>query len=522
MSQASQVQQSMDPTAYIEQGEQLILSSVRSSAPAWLSRPAMASLAAAAPRKALPAPKERLPVAASVDPNQVRNTLSLMTPAAPVAPPTKSVVAPTSLTVATRFLGGIDDGRSIPPDISGAVGPHHVFNPLNNNVSIFDRSGHHLGSTTLDGFWHGLGLTGSTFDPRATYDSREGRFVFVALANAEQANSSLYIAVSQSADPTQSWFGDAIQVDDTAQGESWLDFPNVGFTADKVTITVNMYSRSGNAFVGATVYVLDKRSLYDPPHQAATMRFVLRNQGGTHVPAITHDPGQADQFLVSRWSGNLQGDGYLSVYRVSGSVANQQAVLNRVGFIIAKGASWEAFPPGDFGPQSAIPQLVDIGDDRILAVSLRGGVLYCCHTVLLPSGGPGRSAVQWWEIDSASWQLNARQRVDDPTNGMFYAYPSLAVNQRGDLLLGLAQFSASTHPSAAYVYRAAGAAPLAPVILQSGLDTYYKTFGAARNRWGDYTITQVDPEGDRDFWTCQEFAQTPKDTWATLWALIQV
>lgn len=516
----------MLPNVDIEPGEPLMLDAMRSAAPPW-SRQRKGKSAPKGPQepKLLRPPKERLPVARSIDPAQIRNRR-----APPVTPP--SAPARASRTpvphvpppaVAARFLGGVDDQQSIPPDISGAVGPHHVFNPLNNNVSIFDRAGAHLGSMTLDDFWAQLGLTGSTFDPRAVYDSAEGRFIFVVAANATEPDSSLYLAVSESSDPTHNWFGNAIRVDDAAEGESWFDYPCLGVTADKITVTVNLYSRADNSFVGASVFAFDKRSLFDPPHQALLMRFKLRNQGGAHVPAVTHDTKQADQFLVSRWSGDIQGTGSLIVYQIQGNVGLQQAKLRRVGFIAAPGAPWTSLPSADIGPQVGIPQCVDTGDDRIQSLCLRNSVLYCCHTIIIPgSGGAELSAVQWWEIEIGKWRLRARERVQDPAGKVFYSAPSLAVNDRGDLLLGMSQFSSTTYPSASYVYRPVGAPAQLPTVLEAGRDSYFKTFGANSNRWGDYSLTVVDPVGDRDFWTSQEFAQSPKDTWGTVWVHFKV
>lgn len=514
----------MIPNAPIGPGNPLILAAVRSAAPAWSAqRRAKPASKGPAQRKRLRPRKERLPVARSIDRAQIRNSRSQAppSPAAPARAPAPAALVPPPV-IAARFPGGIDDQQSIPPDISGAVGPNHVFNPLNNNVSIFDRAGTHIGSMTLDGFWSQLKLTGTTFDPRVVYDSATGRFIFVVVANAGEPTSSLYLAVSQTSDPTQGWIGDAIQVDDTAQGESWFDYPCLGVTADKITVTVNLYSRAGNSFVGASVYVFDKQSLVDPPHQAVLMRFELRNQGGTHVPAITNDTKQADQFLVSRWSGDIKGDGYLVVYKVTGSAAQQQAALSRVGFIIAPGTPWTSFPSGDIGPQLGIPQSVDIGDDRMQSVCLRNDVLYCCHTVIQGSGSTELSSVQWWEIDTNTWALRTRDRVTDSSGKVFYANPSLAVNDRGDLLLGMSQFSGTTHPSASYVYRPAGGPAQPTTVLEPGLATYFKTFSGPRNRWGDYTLTLVDPMGDRDFWTSLEFAAAPSDTWGTTWVHLQV
>jgi len=102
-------------------------------------------------RKALRPPKERLPVATTIDPVQVRNPPTPV-PLTPVQP----APAPTAQAVPLTFPGGRHDGTSIPPDTSGAVGPAHVFNPLNNNVWYFDRNGAKLFDLPLDSFWTGL------------------------------------------------------------------------------------------------------------------------------------------------------------------------------------------------------------------------------------------------------------------------------------------------------------------------------------------------------------------------------
>jgi hypothetical protein len=516
----------MDPAPEIAATEALLLDQPKASAPFELG---ISRLAAEVREqfavKPLRPPKERAPIAEAVDEQQVLDrasaaeTVTLRPPPgpglalAPVAPPAPAAPA--------TFAGGTDNGTSIPPDTAGAAGPNHVFNPLNNNVWIFDRSGKAAATTvSLNRFWSGLGVQGDTFDPRAVFDPFSDRYVFACMADANLPTSRLLIAASTATDPLQ-WISHAIQVDDAAQGTVWFDFPSVGFTADKITVTVNLYTRGANGqFSGATIYVIDKQSLYNPPHQAPVQRFILKNKGGTHVPAVTYDSGTNDQYLVSRWGGNIQGQGYLLINKISGSVATNQAALTQVGFV-GTATTWDSFPPADLGPQSAIPNRVSVGDDRILGACIRNGRLYCCHTVMLPAGNVTRSAVQWWEIDTAT-QSTVVGRIDDPSGAICYAAPSIAVNKQNDLLIGHAAFSAATHPSGAYTLRNSGGQPPAPFTFAPGQNSYFKTFSGATNRWGDYSHTQVDPTNDRDFWTAQEFAAAQADTWATMWAHITV
>jgi hypothetical protein len=519
----------MDPSPEQPQTDTLLLDQPSSTAPLVADRlPGLAAEREQVEVKPLRGPKEAPPVADSIDPQLVIGeaakdaTVAVAPPGPPIPPqsPSPAAAAPPPAG-GVGFDGGADNGTSIPPDTAGAVGPRHVFNPLNNNVSIFDRTGGPAAPVvSLNRFWSGLGITGNTFDPRAVFDpSFGGRYVFVTMADAQSPTSSLLVAASTTDDPTQSFVSHAIQVDDTAQGAVWFDFPSVGFTSDKITIQINLFTRADNRFAGSTVYAIDKATLYTPPHQATVQRFILRNKGATQVPAVTHDPGVADQYLVGRWGGNIQGQGFLVVYKLSGNVALGTATLTQLGFL-ATPQTWDAFPPGDIGPQTGTPRRVAVGDDRMLSVCLRDGRLYCCHAVMLPAGGPARSAVQWWEIDTATWAVLQVGRIDDPTGAVHSSAPSLAVNARGDLLIGHARFSAGTHPSGAHMLRLAGGAQPSSTVFAPGRNTYFKTFSGTTNRWGDYSHSQVDPVNDIDFWTVQEYAGQQPDTWATRWAQV--
>src|SRR6185503_1334608 len=118
------------------------------------------------------------------------------------------------------------------------------------------------------------------------------------------------------------------------------------------------------------------------------------------------------------------------------------------------------------------------------------------------------------------------------TNGLpWYAYPSITVNQCGDVLLGFSRFSSNSFADGAYAFRAAADPPGTmrdPAILQAGLGYYEKTYTGTRNRWGDYSMTMVDPVGQTSMWTIQEYAATPVGTgngsgrWGTAWGRIPI
>ena len=53
-----------------------------------------------------------------------------------------------------------------------------------------------------------------------------------------------------------------------------------------------------------------------------------------------------------------------------------------------------------------------------------------------------------------------------------------------------------------------------PIEYQPGLGPYEQVDGNGVNRWGDYSLTCVDPVDDVTFWTIQEFAR-PNNGWST-------
>jgi hypothetical protein len=248
---------------------------------------------------------------------------------------------------------------------------------------------------------------------------------------------------------------------------------------------------------------------------------MLPNQGAGQVPAVVYDPNVQDQFLVSCWSGNANGQGALAVWKITGSPANNTTAITRVGFVPGN-RTWDSFPPvAEFAPQSGIPDKLDVGDDRMLSVVHRGSTLYCCHTIMLPAGAGTRSAVQWWEIPTASWTATVGL-LDDPTGSIFHAFPSMAINKDGDILIGHAQFSDQIHPSGAYLLVPAGGGPQRAGIFAPGQAPYVQRFGGPKNRWGDYSSTQVNHEDDASFWTIQEYASQNANKWATKIAKITV
>jgi hypothetical protein len=110
-------------------------------------------------------------------------------------------------------------------------------------------------------------------------------------------------------------------------------------------------------------------------------------------------------------------------------------------------------------------------------------------------------------------------RIDSPSAQFDYAYPTLDVNSRDDMMIGHSRFGASQYASANYSFRMHNDPPntLGPdTVFKAGEAPYFKDFGTGDNRWGDYSNVAVDPVNDLDLWTIQEYAGTANN-WGTWW-----
>ena len=117
---------------------------------------------------------------------------------------------------------------------------------------------------------------------------------------------------------------------------------------------------------------------------------------------------------------------------------------------------------------------------------------------------------------------------EDIASGTVTFFPAIAVNINEDVIIGFSASAPTIFPGAYYAGRFVGdpAGFVNPsVVVRAGLDSYVRTFGAGRNRWGDYTGASVDPTDDKSFWIFNEYAiargtPTPPEDgrWGTVYA----
>ena len=420
------------------------------------------------------------------------------------------------------------------PDTQGAVGPNHLMVTLNSEVRIQDRTGAPLVTLSLENWWASFGGS-NLFNPRLVYDPYGQRWIFGAIGDRDTP-SGLFLAVSQTTDPTGDWNRYFISGDPLIFAS-----PSVGFNTNRIVVQVSTFDP--NSVDGSSIFAFNKADLYGGGAGQYTL-FAFQDIGdpndiGTsQVPAVTLDPKMATNYLVQNWIGNYTEDGvnffgYLRIYSISGPIGaevfNMTDNSGGAGPFAASSNPWEDTAPGDvnFLPQLGSPELIYAGSSDLINVIFRDSTLWAAQTIFVPAGTntPTHSAAQWWEITTGG-TIRQQGRVEDPAGGLSYAYPSISINTNDDVLLGYSSFSASQYPSANYAFRIDAdvlGTLRADTLLKAGEASYAALDQLGFNQWGQWSATVLDPLNDADFWTIQEYASMPSGTnsrWGTWWGRV--
>ena len=427
--------------------------------------------------------------------------------------------------VLSSFAALLDNDTVVPPDTHGAAGPGHLVTFLNQDYAVYAKSTGAIvaGPMPMTAFWAPLGTRSQiVFDPRVLFDDDAGRFVITSASTYRSPLSAVLLAISNGPDPATGWTMYAIDAD--ANNATWVDFPMVGLDDNYIYLTGNMYRNVGG-FKEPKFWVVNKASaLGGGP-------LTVHEYIGTATIPFPGSGWQPTQALGGGTGGWLldvvigsPGVSYLRL--LSFTVPGAVPVLTDRGLIQV--ADFGPVLPAD-APQLGTSQLIDTGKGRVENAVLRDGHVFAVQTVD-SLDGTGRTEIAWYEIDPAlatpagSNGPVQQGRVGDPNLWLYF--PSIAVNAADAVAIGATASGATAYAGGYYTVRQGGdpAGTMRKLAMfRDGEDSYFKTIPGARNRWGDYSATVVDPADGVTFWTIQEYASTSAgncpmcDRWGTWW-----
>jgi hypothetical protein len=482
-------------------------------------------------------------------------------------------IAPENSQTITRFDGfNFDDNptynggfRFIPPDPSAAAGMNRVIAVVNTMIECRDTMGTLLWQTGLATFFAPLSPTTRTFDPKVIYDQYENRFVVVDLekvdagANPSPGNVSLILlAVSKTSSPATAtstdWYYHSINAEESIGGfDYWADYPGFAIDEEAVYVTANMFLHTGASGGPAytRLWIVDKGVVGGFYGGGAASvgggwDFPGLSSGGI---ALTHQPahvfgaggvgGTVGTFLVGYSSLTDGVSEYIQVIRVDDPFTSpptfSAAEFVPLGDIENVGGPF-GFPPLPDAPQSGSGTEIEVNDSRTLNAVWRNNSLWLTTTIN-PNSGPdaGQTTAHWVQLNTSTLgftTLTDQGNIggEDIASNTFTFFPSVAVNSNEDVIIGFSASASTIFPGAYCAGRFFGDVPGTvnqSIVVRAGVDFYERTFGGARNRWGDYSGSSVSPVDDQTFWIFNEYAMTrgsgtPPDDgrWATTYAKI--
>ncbi len=442
-------------------------------------------------------------------------------------PPTLSFLA-----IKDSSAGGFS---FIPPDTHGAIGPSHAMTMLNSHVRIQSKTGTVTSTVSLTSFWSAI--TGSKFDPKVLYDAGSSRWIAVCDADGSLSTSKVCFAMTTGSDPTGIW--NFYEFDADAADATWADYPGFGVNARWIAITQNMFTLAGSS-VGAKMWVIDKASALDGPPITTTVfptSFDFEATFGTF--GFTLQPCQtfgADTtlYIVDNKGFSSGGTFLIRISRITGtgpspvwSVIPGSAFAGTGLFPVTNNFNFTQIDADQLGLATDI----ETNDPRMLNAVFRNSRIWCTHSAGLPvsPATSDRTAVFWYQLNPTVASPIVQSGVLSGGIGVHYYFPGISANSLNDAVVGFTRSDATIFAQGVYAGRVA-ANPLGTMqpiqTLKTGESSYTKFFGGARNRWGDYSATVVDPSDDITFWTIQEYAGTKVGVgvddgrWGTWWGKI--
>jgi hypothetical protein len=433
----------------------------------------------------------------------------------------------------------------VPPDSDGDVGPDHYVEAVNSTFKVFDKNGSTLaGPTTYNSFFSTLVGTpcanANQGDPFAFYDHLADRWVITDFAFPAFPGTSFFecIGVSQSPDPVAGpWALYAIQID-PANNNQLGDYPKFAMwdsggnpAQNAYFFTVNLFINN-TTFVGVRAFALDRASMLTAgPANAIAFTVPLAGVGASYsfVPATfrTGDPPPSgrDEMVLAIDSPNTGGVSLTQIHArffhvdfvTPGDSTFGVGADHTPNAEITVDPFVDAFTNGagfTIVPQTGTSQRIDTLGDKImtpLVYQNRGGTesLWADSTVCQDAPCTQPTGVRWYQFDVTGGTFPAtpvqQQTWTNGGDGLYRFMPSIAVDDAGNTAIGYSVSSGAVHPGIRYAGRLAGD-PLndlgqGEATMFTGPGSQLDSFG----RWGDYSMTTIDPADGMTFWHVNEY-----------------
>ena len=463
--------------------------------------PRKAGVQRAYPVKPLPRPwPEDLPVQQNID----------------GALQSSAIPSPDAPGVSVQFNGiGSNNGytvNSAPPDTNGDVSSQYYVQIVNTDFAVFNKTtgAYVLGPLPNNTIWSGFGggcQSNNDGDPTITYDQVANRWVLTQFSVSTTPFLEC-IAVSQTGDPTGSWFRYSYSF------TNFPDYPKVGLMVDASNpgggayyITYNMFN--GNTFAGGQVCAYNRSAMLTGAAATAAPCFNVGTSFGGLLAAdldgSTLAPSGSSEFVVTMGNDNAS----LVYWTVVPSFSGSGSMTHTGPTTLPVASFTPACNGGTCVPQSGVTQQLDSLADRLMNRlqyrNFAGTIKMVVSHAVSTSGTTGPAGSRWYQLNVSGSSLSVAQQGTFSPNTTYRWMPSIAMDQSADIAMGYSTSSSSLHPGVAFTGRIptdAANTMQSETVAFTGAGSQT---GSSLSRWGDYSNMSVDPADDCTFWFTTEY-----------------
>ncbi len=415
---------------------------------------------------------------------------------------------------------GISETGSKPPDTVIAAGPAHLLEATNRHFVVFSKLGNVKRElTSFSTFFDNVkpsGWSGKFFDPRVLFSQPHQKYVMLILGKDDTNETAhAFIAISQTDDPTGSWWVWRKDASSLGNSDAWWDYASLGADTWGLYITGNFFywpSSPSSGLKTAVIWSLNPDMFNGGSSNGSYKSNLTWPDTGDDARdlqvALPHSTaGGGETFLVNTI---FTGGSKVALWTLTGDRTNNptlsRAVINMKSYNPIQGTVDQ---PGS---------LTDLDGGKTKTQNAVYANRRVYFTVASDTNNDGSAAsviVTKLNVDSNTKEWDDRLSTTDN----YYFYPALALRGGGTSpnIMVYMNWSSSTQYVSA-VYKEYVNHPIdnsGTFSLYHASTTEYVDIQAStgRNRWGDYSGATYD-------WTCGHFFgaveyATAVDEWGT-------
>ena len=411
---------------------------------------------------------------------------------------------------------GEGSGAYIPPDTYGDVGQNYYFQVVNATYAIYNKNGKIvLGPIASSTVWSGMPNNANSGDAVVVYDENADRWLFSQFSLPDFPNGPFFqmIAVSQTSDPTGSWYRYQYSFADMP------DYPKFGVWTDGYYMSCNRFSAGSTSYIGTGAAAFDRTLMLEGNPNAQMIYFTLpgSNEAYSFLPSDCDGPfptAGTPAYYTYEYDNSPYHLGILEFHADFTNPSN-----STFGNLLSLTVNSFNSNLGSGIPQKGtnVP-LATLSDRLMYRLQFRKfndhWSMLCNHSVNTSSNVAG---VRWYELrkTTGAWTVY-QQSTYAPSDNNCRWMGSIAMDTAGNIALGYSVSSSNMYPSIRYTGRLK-ADPLNQMTINE--QTIMDGGGcqtSTSHRWGDYSSMTVDPASPTTFWfTSEYYSTTSSSNWQT-------